>query len=174
MKYHSVYKFRFECEKLQADADAGKHWERIRDMYPQACEETELLNKLETEKERAERAAHIAEIELAKAKRKFDKASRAAKFDKASRAAKGKGDGAVGRFDPSDFGLSEQGYALRKTGDELQSLLDRNKAARALAKARRQFEKTCAKSEGERFNPAAYGLDEQGYPLTENKEEKKQ
>ena len=60
MKYHSVYKFRFECEKLQADADAGKHWERIRDMYPQACEETELLNKLETEKERAERAAHIA------------------------------------------------------------------------------------------------------------------
>ena len=165
MKYHSVYKFRFECEKLQADADAGKHWERIRDMYPQACEETDLLNKLETEKERAERAAHIAEIELAKAKRKFDKASRAAK---------GKGDGAVGRFDPSDFGLSEQGYALRKTGDELQSLLDRNKAARALAKARRQFEKTSARSAGERFDPAAYGLDGQGYPLSENKEEDKQ
>ena len=165
MKISAANYFRKLQQKLQADADAGKHWERIRDMYPQACEETELLNKLETEKERAERAAHIAEIELAKAKRKFDKASRAAK---------GKGDGAVGRFDPSDFGLSEQGYALRKTGDELQSLLDRNKAARALAKARRQFEKTSAKSEGERFDPAAYGLDEQGYPLTENKEEKKQ
>ena len=56
----------------------------------------------------------------------------------------------------------------------MQSLLDRNKAARALAKARRQFEKTSARSAGERFDPAAYGLDGQGYPLSENKEEDKQ
>ena len=160
MKFCSVYKFRLDCSQLAADAEAGRNWEKIREMYPQACEETDAENKREREKERSERAAHKAEIELAKARKAFNKECR--------KAAK---DGAVEEFDPAAYGLTEQGYAVRKTGDELQSLEDRSRAIRNLRRARREFAAAAKKGGEKQFDPAKFGLDGEGYPLARNTEE---
>ena len=151
-KFARTYRFYLACQKFNSQAEASKHWDKIEQMYPEANAQAEENRKAEEEKERAEHAAHKAEIALAKAHKAHKKS------------------GGTGAFDPAAYGLDENGYALVKTGDELQSLADRERAVRALAKAKSDHAK---KHKGEQapFDPAAYGLDELGYPLKKEEEE---
>lgn len=147
-KFARTYRFYLACEKLKSQAEASKHWDKIEQMYPEAYVQAEENRKEEEAKERASHAAHKAEIALAKARKAHKKSG-------------------MGEFDPADYGLDENGYALIKTGDELQSLLDREQAVRALAKAKAEH----AKKHAGEFDPAEYGLDEHGYPLKKEGEE---
>ena len=151
-KFARTYRFYLACQKFRSQAEASKHWDKIEQMYPEASAQAEENRKAEEVKERAEHAAHKAEIALAKAHKAHKKS------------------GGTGAFDPAAYGLDENGYALVKTGDELQSLSDRERAVRALAKAKSDHAK---KHKGEQapFDPAAYGLDELGYPLKKEEEE---
>ncbi len=180
--FRKTYKLYFSSKQLKMDADASTHYDNyIAAMYGEATIEVDRMNDEEMKKDRANLAVQKAELQLIKAKRLHAKSEKAA----ASVSKKNSSAFIPTPFDPTEYGIDVNGYALKTTGDALQSILDLVSANRSLKKAKANHEKAekLRKKEAGKsktpfeytpFSAESYGLDRLGYPIEidENEEER--
>lgn len=167
-KFHKDFKLYFDAKQLYGDSNASTHYDNyIAALYDEACEKVAVMDAEELAKTRETTASHKAEIYLIKCKKDFVKKQKEGQ----KLAKKADVEFEPSEFDPSVYGIDEQGYALRKTGDELQSIIDLRAANTALNKAKREYSKAIKLLQRQSdytpvpFNPTDYGIDEMGYPL---------
>lgn len=171
-KHFSIY---FDAKQLYCDSNASTHYDNyIAALYETACIESDKLDAEDNAKTRANTAAQKADIYYIKCKKDHAKKEKAA----IKVAKKANVEYTPTEFDPKVYGIDENGYALKETGDELESLLDLLAAKRALQKAQKDYDK-CIKAlikqdkgfTPEPFNPSDYNIDELGYPLVKEQAE---
>lgn len=179
--FRKTYKLYFDSKQLKADSYASTHYDNyIAAMYDEATAEVDRMNDEETKNDRANLAVQKAELQLIKAKKLHERTEKLAE----NTAKKKNLTYSPTPFDPQLYGIDENGYALKVTGDELQSILDLISASRSLKKAKSNHEKTekSRKKQAKKdktpfeytpFSAELYGLDDLGYTIKNdvNKEE---